>query len=474
MSYNEKVYVARSFSGWLFSVVAIFFVIAGCLASMLLILLIGGSLIAQWQGERSIPLMLFVGVALSIFPAIIFNGFITWLRQQWNEKARYFETFHFVLLIGNSCVLAVIILWMSATTSQALYQHGSWLFDKEIAQVLKLSEQHPVLRTGRDWVKQIAYLLEDERETKLAQETKSTTPLDPPRTYGLDSEQPRDKTAARPQIAPLRDGFPLSDPEKQAPVVARYAPPAQKPKAKASGTPGREDEIRFHRHGNSPVISVYLGGKYRNFLLDTGASFLSLSTNVAKELGALPNSHAPTLQLHTANGVITARVGVIDKLRLGNFDLQRVTFVLCDSCEDRQHGVIGLLGMNVLRRFLVTIDQENSSLRLQANTEHKFRDQAADLKPFLIWPKNSLKGYTSGLVSRIFKFSGILHNKAPIGTRDLMFRIVYLKGNKTIGHRDFSVSYLNAGERRTVSVQHTEAPAFESYRIELISGMWQN
>ena len=197
------------------------------------------------------------------------------------------------------------------------------------------------------------------------------------------------------------------------------------------------------------VVPLGLPGLKRDFLLDTGASFLSLSSRVAHRLNVYPSRNAPKLSLHTANGVIHARVGLLPYLKLGSYRLTNVAFVLCNACGEPQQGVVGLLGLNVLRRFLVTIDQGSGYIRLRPPNPKRFQNQAADLRPFLQWPKSQLRGYTTNmLVRRVFKLTGLLRNKAHLGALNLKFRVTYLRKKRKVGHYDFRIDDVGPRESR--------------------------
>ncbi len=472
MDVQENVHVARGVGGWFATIWMSLLLMTGCLLSMLLLLIVGGSLAAQWRGSRSLPLMLVTGGLLSLTPVFIFNGFITWLRQQWNKHARFFDTFFSVFLMGNTALLALFVLWMPAKTSSALYQYGNWLFDKDVATLFQISEEHPVLRTGRRLIKRMAYLLEVEPgSNKLTHKETKTKPPPYPPIHAL-GPQPKDseikkRTSSRKRRNPLR-----RQPQAQT-KPRRHQPIARRRRKPTIANPLKEVSIRVRRHGNSLIISAGLPGRKSDFLLDTGASFLSLSSRMAHRLNVYPPRNAPTLTLHTANGVIKARVGLLPYFKLGSYRLTNVAFVLCDACGEPKQGVAGLLGLNILRRFLVTIDQGSGYIRLRPPDATRFNNQAADMRPFLKWPKRQLRGYTTNmLVRRVFKLTGLLRNQSHLDALNLRFRVTYLKNKRKVGHYEFNIDELSSQEKRRITIRDKNAPRFESYRVELIQGSW--
>lgn len=471
MNVHENVHVAKGVGGWFASFWYTMLVMIGCLVSLLLVVVVGGSLTVHWSGVTSRVLMVGAGIAVGLVPAFFINGFLTWLRQTMNKKARFFDTFFTVCLLGNIAVLTSLVLWLPGPTSHALTRYGNWMFDRDVAQLFQISEQHPVLRTGRKLVKRMAYLLEvdpSHAPIRNATQRRPATPrarTAPPKTLGLG---PQDSPKKRTQPTARRSS---NDPD---PLV-RQAPLVPPPRRQAAAPPTAKGEfaIKVRRHGNSLIVPLGLSGGQRDFLLDTGASFLSLSSRTAARLGVTPPNYAPRLSLHTANGVIKARVGRLPFLKLGPHTLKNVAFVLCDACGEPQQGVVGLLGLNVLRRFLVTIDQANGRIRLRPHDAKRFHNQAADLRPFVKWPKKHLKGYTTNLlVRRVFKLSGVVENHSKLGVNTLEFRVTYLRKKRDVGHYKFSIDELEARGRLRVSIQDKNAPKFESYRVELVSGKW--
>ena len=89
------------------------------------------------------------------------------------------------------------------------------------------------------------------------------------------------------------------------------------------------------------------------FTIDTGASYVTLSEQVASEAGIFCVNEAI---METANGNIRACTGLIDKLEFGDFSL---TNVQCIIAPDLNHA---LLGNNVLKMFKIL--QHEGELRI--------------------------------------------------------------------------------------------------------------
>ena len=135
----------------------------------------------------------------------------------------------------------------------------------------------------------------------------------------------------------------------------------------ASTGPGASGDIviETQRRGTQHAVSVSLegqGGKRmsRSLLIDTGADFVVLPASLVSGLGVAPNT-LKERDMQTANGQVKARVGGIPAIWIGQ---HRIPNVQVAFIEDDKLGNSGLLGMSVLSRYTMTIDDEAGSLRL--------------------------------------------------------------------------------------------------------------
>lgn len=94
------------------------------------------------------------------------------------------------------------------------------------------------------------------------------------------------------------------------------------------------------------ITTALVNGVTLRFIVDTGASMVTLSTADAKRAGVAYLS-APKGYLQTANGVVTGYRVKLDTVSLGGITLHNVDGVVMES--DRLGGV-GLLGLSFLNR----------------------------------------------------------------------------------------------------------------------------
>lgn len=113
-------------------------------------------------------------------------------------------------------------------------------------------------------------------------------------------------------------------------------------------------------------------------MLDTGATYTTLSDDVLDRLGLVPSDGDPVLRLHTANGERDAHVLLVDQVWLGDLDLRGVAITTCDACSSKD--TAGLLGLNVAGAFNMAIDADRREVTFSRRTTF---DRKLDVKPWL-------------------------------------------------------------------------------------------
>lgn len=145
---------------------------------------------------------------------------------------------------------------------------------------------------------------------------------------------------------------------------SRYVPPPPPPPdpAPATGT----IVLQTRPQGSLSAVQATLegiGGRRieRRLLVDTGADFVVLPLSLAAGLG-LDRRALAARQIQTANGKVTAYLGVLPAVWLGG---RRIAEVETAFLDDQRLGRHSLLGMSVLGRFRTTIDDEAGTLTLE-------------------------------------------------------------------------------------------------------------
>jgi len=150
--------------------------------------------------------------------------------------------------------------------------------------------------------------------------------------------------------------------------------------------PGVEDAVALPFEGtdNQRRVSVVLEGtdghtKEVQMVFDTGASLTTVDRQTLALLRKSPGKDAPTLELHTANGVRQDPVVLLDRLWIGGMPVEGVTVAACDACAPK--GTVGLLGLNVSGMFHVTLDPERQEIVLQPRGD--LPNRLSDVAPWI-------------------------------------------------------------------------------------------
>jgi clan AA aspartic protease (TIGR02281 family) len=104
---------------------------------------------------------------------------------------------------------------------------------------------------------------------------------------------------------------------------------------------------------NVVTVKAEINGVRGVFILDTGASYLSMKSAFA-DRAKIPQADTGEITLMTANGLAKAKLSKADKVRLGKLEATNVPVAVQEG-DDRSYGVgvDGLLGMSFLSRFEV-------------------------------------------------------------------------------------------------------------------------
>ena len=123
--------------------------------------------------------------------------------------------------------------------------------------------------------------------------------------------------------------------------------------------------LHTRRHGKNHVIQAVITGVNGYFqevslVVDTGADYIVLPRSMMEPLG-LREDTTTMNRLQTANGIIDASIGRLEELRIGNEIISNIEAAFID---DPQLGGAKLLGMNVLKRYRFTLDDQRQTITL--------------------------------------------------------------------------------------------------------------
>lgn len=118
--------------------------------------------------------------------------------------------------------------------------------------------------------------------------------------------------------------------------------------------------IPFRKMGESMVVLGEINGVLTHFIVDTGASLVVVTPEVAQRAG-LTVDQENKVHLQTVNGAIDAPKTLLDNLQVAQLSQVNVAAVV----QDTGFSDIGLLGMSFLNAYQMTIDHVRHELILE-------------------------------------------------------------------------------------------------------------
>jgi hypothetical protein len=172
----------------------------------------------------------------------------------------------------------------------------------------------------------------------------------------------------------------LPDEPSLARPVAEVAQPVPEPELPP---PLDEDALALPYEGDGrrmavPVVFEHDGAELEVVMMfDTGATYTTLSLADLAALGLSVGPDAPRIELHTANGVRTASLVMVDTVWLGNLAVDHVAIATCESCASSD--TAGLLGLNVSGGFNLQIDADRQEVMFRPRSSF---DRKLDVRVF--------------------------------------------------------------------------------------------
>jgi clan AA aspartic protease (TIGR02281 family) len=119
--------------------------------------------------------------------------------------------------------------------------------------------------------------------------------------------------------------------------------------------------VDFDREGLNIIVDVMLNGIIKTpLMVDTGASVVVISKNLAERLG-LKTELNPPLMMTLADGrKVPATPVVLESIKIGDVEVRNVKAAVIETNEVREE--YGLLGMSFLENFVVRIDAKANRL----------------------------------------------------------------------------------------------------------------
>ncbi len=125
-----------------------------------------------------------------------------------------------------------------------------------------------------------------------------------------------------------------------------------------------ESIIPLERSAGVWVAQVEMNDLYQaRLIIDTGATYTTISEDLAFDAGVNPDKSYRPMTLHTAGGNIKADVAFAKNIRVGNAGRDNVLVVI-HTIPNLPEGIDGLLGLSFFDKFMVYLDQANQQLHL--------------------------------------------------------------------------------------------------------------
>jgi len=111
-----------------------------------------------------------------------------------------------------------------------------------------------------------------------------------------------------------------------------------------------------------PVSALVNGSVDQNFIVDTGASMVTIPRSTAEYLGLAVDEGNPRRKLITAGGVRYAPEVTLDSITIGGWEVAEVKALVLDIPNQPD---LGLLGLNYLEKFRMDLNTEGGTLLLE-------------------------------------------------------------------------------------------------------------
>jgi aspartyl protease family protein len=109
-------------------------------------------------------------------------------------------------------------------------------------------------------------------------------------------------------------------------------------------------------------VEAAINGVKGNFVIDTGASYVTIKKRFAEKIGV--KAAGERIKLNTANGTVDGFLTKAQSVKLRSLEAQGVQLVIqVDDQGDFGDGIDGLIGMSFLSRFDVAMDSKTLHIR---------------------------------------------------------------------------------------------------------------
>ena len=123
--------------------------------------------------------------------------------------------------------------------------------------------------------------------------------------------------------------------------------------------------VPLQRIGSLFVVSIMVNStRQARLIIDTGASHTVLSRSIASDAQLFTEKRSVPVTMQTVGGQVQGDMVRVDSIRVADLEVQN-TWAAVYDLPDAPAGVEGLLGLNFLRQFEMTLDSTRNQLYLE-------------------------------------------------------------------------------------------------------------
>ena len=121
-------------------------------------------------------------------------------------------------------------------------------------------------------------------------------------------------------------------------------------------------ELPYQDVYGSMMVKARINDVLMSFILDTGATLVVISPNMAKQ-AHIDTRYSKKIILQTANGLVRVPQVMIDSVQVGHWRQQHIQAAVKTVSVQKN---IGLLGMSFLKAYRMSIDHQRHIITLEA------------------------------------------------------------------------------------------------------------
>jgi hypothetical protein len=231
--------------------------------------------------------------------------------------------------------------------------------------------------------------------------------------------------------------------------------------------------VPFTEHGAAIFLPIALEGtqgqvEQRDYLFDTGASYTTITSATARALGIAVPDDAPSLEFNTATGLRESRMVFLPALSLGEVRIPGLLVSVCDSCATDRTG--GLLGLNVMREFVVQMDYQSNRMRLLPRVHEGRPNRAYDIAPML---DMQVEGRPEIWLGRI-RWVVTMTNNGTVAVENAIPRVDFANGPRLYGEPVARIEPGQTGRSLLVGkvVEDGEDTGSIEFTLMLVEAFW--